>query len=199
VARVADERRPAELLDAIAGYLVKHGVAEMSLRPLAKAVGSSPRVLLYYFGSKEKLVVRALAQLRDRQRGAFGGLREQRHDTPSDACRAIWQQMSAPQSEVLFKFFFETYALALRHPRRYGDFLKSAIEDWLEFVAEPMIRMGYPEKEARAFASIVIAGFRGFMLDYCASRDRERVDRAVDVWLHSLNTISFAPEIRNVH
>jgi AcrR family transcriptional regulator len=198
VARVADERRPAELLDAIASYLVKHGVADLSLRPLAKDVGSSPRVLLYYFGSKEKLVLKALAQLRDRQRGAFTGLRERRYELPSDACRAIWQQMSAPQSEALFKFFFETYALALRHPRRYGNFLKSAIEDWLEFVAEPMIRKGHPEKEARAFASIVIAGFRGFMLDACASHDRTRVNRAVDLWLSSLNTISLAPEVPHV-
>ena len=54
--RTADEQRPVELLDAIVGYLTTHGVAELSLRPLAKAVGSSPRVLLYYFGSKEKLL-----------------------------------------------------------------------------------------------------------------------------------------------
>jgi len=194
--RIADETRPAELLDAIVGYLVKNGVAELSLRPLAKAVGSSPRVLLYYFGSKEALVVKALARLRERQRGTFSGMREAKYEQPSDACRAIWKQMSAPQSEKLFVFFFETYALALRHPRRYGDFLNNAVEDWLEFVAQPLIRRGQTRSEARAFATIVIAGFRGFMLDYCASRDRERVDRAVDLWLGSLDTIS--PKLEKV-
>lgn len=194
--RTVNEQRPAELLDAIVGYLVKNGVADLSLRPLAKAVGSSPRVLLYYFGSKEELVVRALARLRERQRGTFSGLREAKYEQPSDACRAIWKQMSAPQSEKLFTFFFETYALALRHPRRFGDFLKNAVEDWLEFVAEPLVRRGQTRSEARAFATIVIAGFRGFMLDYCASRDRERVDRAVDLWLDSLDTIS--PKLEEV-
>ena len=188
--RVADEQRPAELLDAIVWYLIKNGVAELSLRPLAKAVGSSPRVLLYYFGSKEEMIVKALARLRERQRANFSGMREARYEHASDACRAIWKQMSAPQSEPLFKFFFETYALALRNPRRYGDFLSAAVEDWLEFVAAPSIRGGRTRSEARAFATIVIAGFRGFMLDYCASRDRERVDRAVDLWLESLDTIS---------
>ncbi len=173
--RTASETRPAKLLDAIVGYLVKTGVAELSLRPLAKAVGSSPRVLLYYFGSKEELVVRALRRLRERQRGTFSGLRDAKYERPSDACRTIWKQMSAPQSEKLFTFFFETYALALRHPRRFGDFLTNAFEDWLEFVAEALIR---------------------FMLDYCASRDRERVDRAVDLWLDSLDTIS--PKLEEV-
>jgi AcrR family transcriptional regulator len=194
--RIADETRPAKLLDAIVGYLVKNGIADLSLRPLAKAVGSSPRVLLYYFGSKEELVVRALARVRERQRGTFSGMREAKYEQPSDACRAIWRQMSAPQSERLFTFFFETYALALRHPRRFGDFLNNAVEDWLEFVAQPLIRKGQTRSEARAFATIVIAGFRGFMLDYCASRDRERVDRAVDLWLDSLDTIS--PKLEEV-
>jgi len=198
MSRTVDERRPAELLDAIVGYLVRHGVAELSLRPLARAVGCSPRVLLYYFGSKEQLVVRALARLRERQRATFGGMREARYEQPSDACRAMWQHMSAPQSEALFKFFFETYALALRHPRRYGDFLKSSVEDWLEFVGDPLLRKGHPREEARAFATIVIAGFRGFMLDYCASHDRARIDRAVDLWLLSLDMISLAPEVPHV-
>ncbi len=188
--RIADQARPVALLDAIVGYLVKNGVADLSLRPLAKAVGSSPRVLLYYFGSKEELVIRALTRLRERQRSAFGGMREAKYERPSDTCRAIWKQMSARQSELLFKFFFETYALALRHPRRFGDFLNNAVEDWLEFVAEPLIGRGQTCSEARVFATIVLAGFRGFMLDYCASRDRERIDRAVDLWLHSLDTIS---------
>jgi AcrR family transcriptional regulator len=194
--RVADETRPAELLDAIVLYLLKSGVAELSLRPLAKAVGSSPRVLLYYFGSKEKLVVKALARLRERQRSTFRGMREAKYDQPSDACRAIWKMVSAPQSEVLFKFFFETYALALRNPRRYADFLGTAVEDWLDFVAAPWIRKGHAREEARAFATIVIAGFRGFMLDYCATHDRARVNRAVDLWLDSLDTIT--PRLKEV-
>ncbi len=194
--RTANEQRPAELLDAIVSYLVKNGVPDLSLRPLAKAVGSSPRVLLYYYGSKEELIVMALARLRERQRGTFSGMREAKYEQPSDACRAIWKQMSTPQSEPLFKFFFETYALALRNPKRFGDFLNNAIEDWLEFVAAPLIRKGQTRSDARAFATIVIAGFRGFMLDYCASRDRERVDRAVDLWLRSLDTIS--PKLEEV-
>ena len=146
-------------------------------------------MLLYYFGSKEDLVVKALARQREHQRAAFGKMREAQYTQPSEACRAIWQRMSAPQSEPLFRFFFETYALALRHPKRYADFLRNAVEDWLEFVAAPSMSNGRSPEEARAFATIVIAGFRGFMLDYCATRDRARIDRAVELWLGSLDAI----------
>jgi AcrR family transcriptional regulator len=197
VSRTADETRRTELLDSIVGYLVKHGVAELSLRPLAKAVGSSPRVLLYYFGSKEQLLVEAIMRLRERQRAGFGRMREARYDEPSDACRAIWKQMSAPESESLFRLSLETYSLALRHRRRFREFLRSSVEDWLGFLSEPLMRKGASRAKARAYATVVVAGFRGFMLDYCASHDRARVDRAVEMWIGSLNTISAKVENSN--
>jgi AcrR family transcriptional regulator len=187
--RTVNEQRPVQLLDAIIGHLIAHGVAELSLRPLAKAVGSSPRVLLYYFGSKEEIVVKALARLRERQRTTYAQMRAASFDSPSEACRSIWKQMSAPDSEPLFRLFFEAYCLALRHPQRFRDFLHAAIEDWLEFLATPLCRKGCGRSEARAFATIVLAGFRGFMLDACATRDRKRLDRAVDLWLHALDSV----------
>ena len=196
--RVADKKRPAELLNAVAAYLVRHGVSDLSLRPLARAVGSSPRGLLYHFGSKQKLIARAIARLRERQRSSFSGMREARYDQPSDACRAMWRYMSAPQSEALFKFFLETYSVALRHPKLHGEFLHSAVEDWIEFIAEPWIRKGHPKEAARAFATIVLAGFRGFLLDYCASHDRDRIDRAVELWLGSLDAILPSEEVPHV-
>jgi len=187
--RTADTRRPAELLDAIVDHLSRYGVAEISLRPLAKAVGSSPRVLLYYFGSKEKLMVKALARLRERQRVAYGRMKAAEFKKPSDACRAIWQHMSAPEMEPLFRMFFEAYSMALRRPRQFREFLRTAVEDWLEFLSAPLVRKGYTERDARAHATVVLAGFRGFMLDYCASRDRARLDRAVNLWLAALDAI----------
>jgi AcrR family transcriptional regulator len=189
VVRTANVERPGELLDAIVDHLIENGVSELSLRPLAKAVGSSPRVLLYYFGSKEDLVVKALARLRERQRATYDRMKNANFATPADACRAIWRNMSEPKSEGLFRMFFESYAMALRHPRRFSEFLRSAIEDWLSFLAEPLMGRGHSMAEARAYATVVVAGFRGFMLDYCATRDRTRVDRAVEMWLDAINSI----------
>jgi AcrR family transcriptional regulator len=188
--RVADEHRPAELLDAIVGYLVENGVAELSLRPLAKAVGSSPRGLLYYFGSKEAMVAQAIKRLRELQRAGFAKLRETRYENPSDACRAVWKQMSAARGETMFRLSLETYVLALRNPDLFGDFLSSSSEDWLTFLSEPMIRKGASKALARAFATVAIAGFRGFMLDYAATHDRARIDRAVDLWIGTLDQLS---------
>jgi AcrR family transcriptional regulator len=188
--RTASETRPDELLDAVADYLAKHGAAGLSLRPLAKAVGSSPRVLLYYFGSKEEMLSKALARSRERQRGAFAEILGGKFATPSEACRAIWRTMTDPRLERQYRLFFETYAAALRQPKKFRGFLRSAVEEWLAFLAAPLLERGAGEQAARAYATVVLAGFRGFLLDYCATRDRQRIDRAFDLWLRAVDVLT---------
>jgi AcrR family transcriptional regulator len=186
MSRTVNERRPEELRSAIVEYLVKHGLSGLSLRPLAKAVGSSPRGLLYYFGSKEKMVVQVLAEVRKRQRASYG---EVQGTSFAEVCRTIWKSISAAESERLFRLFFEAYGIALRQPKLYKEFLHATIEDWLELMADPLCREGVKREEARAFATVVLAGFRGFMLDYCTTHDRKRVDRAVAMWRGTLDSI----------
>jgi AcrR family transcriptional regulator len=190
VVRTASETRPDELLDAVADYLAKHGATGLSLRPLAKAVGSSPRVLLYYFGSKEEMLSKALARSRERQRSAFAEILGGKFETPADACRAIWRAMTDRRLERQYRLFFETYAAALRQPRKFRGFLRSAVEEWLVFLAAPLLERGVGEHIARAYATVVLAGFRGLLLDYCATRDQDRIDRAFNLWLRAIEALS---------
>jgi len=194
VARTANPVRPMELLDRVADYFATHGVADLSLRPLAKAVKSSPRVLLYYFGSKEDLVLKAVARLRERQRVTYQHMKALPYQTPGEACRAIWRHMSSPQNARLFAISLQIFTLALREPQRFADYLHGSIEDWLGFLAAPLTQKGYSETGARAYATVVVAGFRGFLLDYCATQDRARVDRAVELWLQALDRVSLGNE-----
>lgn len=184
MSRTVNEQRPEELRAAIVRYLTAHGLADLSLRPLAKAVGSSPRVLLYYFGSKEEMVVDILAEIRRQQLAGFGGITGA---TFGEACRLTWERMSAPDSEPLFRLFFEAYGIALRRPRLYKSFLRATIEDWINLVAEELCEDGHRIEDARAFATVVLDGLRGFMLDFCNTRDRKRVDRAVAMWTEGLD------------
>lgn len=197
VTRTANLERPEELLDRVADYLSANGVAELSLRPLSKAVGSSPRVLLYYFGSKEELVAKALMRLRERQRAIYRSMKTANFASPGDVCRAVWRHMSSPEYERLFRMSLEMFTMALRNPGRFSEFLHTSVEDWLEFLAAPLILKGYVASDARAHATVVMAGFRGFMLDYCASQDRKRVDHAVELWLRALDAIPLRKENAN--
>ncbi|MDG4647940.1 TetR/AcrR family transcriptional regulator [Roseibacterium sp. SDUM158017] len=54
------------LLDAMADHVLTHGLNTASLRPLARTAGTSDRMLVYHFGSKEGLVAALLQHLASR-------------------------------------------------------------------------------------------------------------------------------------
>jgi AcrR family transcriptional regulator len=180
--RPVDLENRAALLKRVAGYVLAHGLADLSLRPLAHAVDSSPRMLLYHFGSKEELVAAVLRAIREQQFTIFDRLRRSEMHTPAAICKAAWAYMTDPKIGPMLKLFFETYALALRKPEAFPGFFEGAVEDWLRFLADPICTGGASPEQARAHATITLAMFRGFMLDYAATGDHERIGRAIDLW-----------------
>ena len=62
--KAADRR--AAIIDRLADHMLAHGLAASSLRALAKAAGTSDRMLLYYFADKSDLVAAALARIAER-------------------------------------------------------------------------------------------------------------------------------------
>jgi AcrR family transcriptional regulator len=192
--RPPDLARREELLAAIVDYVLENGLADLSLRPLAEAVGSSPRVLLYYWGSKAELVQAIVEAARARQLVGFAAIRDARYESVDDACLDVWKIMTQPKHEPLFRFFFELFGIALQDRKAYASFLHHAINDWLQFFARPLTEKGVPERDARAYGTIVLAGFRGFLMDFCATHDRARIDRAVSMWLRSLDAFALVKE-----
>lgn len=188
--RPVDERSRNELLDRVVDYVLAHGVIDLALRPLARAVRASPRLLLYRFKSKDDLLMQVVSRLRERQRQLFERVQMQESKTAVDSCRAAWDIMSAPKAEPAFRLFFEIYGLALKEPKRFAAFMNSAVADWLVYLERPFLAAGHARDDARAIASIVLAGYRGFMLDLVATHDRARIDRAFDLWVASLAAIS---------
>ena len=59
------------LLPLLAGHVMEHGLAGASLRPLAKAAGTSDRMLIYHFGSKDALVEALLEHIAQMYRQAL--------------------------------------------------------------------------------------------------------------------------------
>jgi AcrR family transcriptional regulator len=199
MARTVDAARREELLEAVLDYVEKHGVSELSLRPLGAVVGASPRTLLYHFGSKEALLAEVMRARRARQQLSFQRVFAGEEGPIADACRAIWKLMSSPEGLAAFKRSLETFVFALRAPQKYEGFLESSIADWLGFRDAERRAEGYTPTDSRAIGTIVIAGFRGFLLDLCATGDRARVDRAVDLWIDTLESLPSASELTHAH
>jgi AcrR family transcriptional regulator len=168
MARPADPRRRLELLDGAVDYVVANGISDLSLRPLAVALGTQAHVLLHHFGSKEHLVEELLSRIRDRLR-ALG--RSAEAETHRSGLGAVWAWVSDPEQGPLMRLFFEAYGLALRRPERYSDFLNHAIHDWLD---EPLAAID------DISATLAIATVTGLLLDLLTTGDRIRVEKAME-------------------
>jgi len=68
----SDEKR-ALILDKLADHVLAHGLSASSLRPLAKAAGTSDRMLLYYFTDKSALIAEVLQHIAARMVIAMEG------------------------------------------------------------------------------------------------------------------------------
>jgi AcrR family transcriptional regulator len=182
--------RRAELLELAYRYAVEHGSADLSLRPLAKAVGSSPRVLLYLFGSKDGLIRALLARgradeiaLLDQVRGAS----ESAGDGLAEATARIWSWLAADAHRALLTLWVDGYARSLAEPGGpWGGFAESTVTDWLAVLAsaQPAARRDAPAAVAQR--TLALAVLRGALLDVLATGDADRATAAVRLHLSAL-------------
>jgi AcrR family transcriptional regulator len=187
-------KRRAKQLDEIADYILNHGLADLSLRPLAAAIKTSPRMLLYCFGSKEQLIADALAHLRTREQRDFG--RAVSESKPADRLESLllhWRSWSAPGREKYSRLFFEVYGLALQNPKRFPGFLEHAVGDWLPLLEQTFAAAGLAPASAQTMATLAIGTVRGLYLNMLASGDRKGTEAA---FREMLRLFSSAVELR---
>jgi AcrR family transcriptional regulator len=177
--------RRDEIIEAAYSYVLEHGLAGASLRPLAEAVGSSTGVLRFLFGSKDELVVALLARAREDELGMLAAV-------PPEAdlatvARAVWDWLSDARHRGLLRLWTESYAASLLDAEGpWAGFARSTVRDWLDVLARaqpPSIRATAAGRAAR---TAVLAVLRGAMLDLLATGERARTTRAVEQALAGL-------------
>jgi len=159
--RPVDPHRRAAVLARAADYVLARGLAGLSLRPLARALDTSTRMLLYDFGSKDQLIHEILAEIRRREES----LLEAEVHTLDD----VWRWIAAPEREPFLRLFFEIYVGSLG--RKEAEPL---VRDWLEF-----LRTSWRPPVDEATATLMVAVVRGLLLDRLATGDRVRTDSAL--------------------
>src|SRR5215472_13011035 len=175
----------AKLLDDTVDYILKRGLTKLTLRPLAVALDTSPRMLLYFFSSKEQLITEALAQARTLQQQEFMRLLLAR-GTRRARLELAWEVWSSAENKRFLWFFFEVYALAMRDRKRFPGFLERLVKDWLPFFEQAVAAAGVEAERVQPVATFILATIRGLQLDVLATSERVRVDGAFRELLHLL-------------
>ena len=174
----ADPR--SRLLAAAVGYLQQHGLGDLSLRELAVAIGTSHRMLIYHFGSKEGLLVAVVHTIEAQQRVFLAGLAADPAIGPVETMRTMWRRLADPGLWPSERLFFEIYGQALQGRPGTEGFLDRITDDWIDLVAEYSEQLGAPRETVRADARLSVAVGRGLLLDLLATGDRAQAGQAFE-------------------
>ncbi|MFJ7276809.1 TetR/AcrR family transcriptional regulator [Kitasatospora sp. NPDC098663] len=159
-ARSRPSRRREEILAATVRYVAEHNVSDLSLRPLAAEIGSSPRVLLYLFGSKEQLVREVLAVGRAEQLALLERCEAEGGDA-RETLELLWEWLTKPEHRGALRLFFEGYVRAFGGSGPWLDFGTASLEEWLPPLERALDSTG-------ANPTVVLAVLRGLLLDLLA-------------------------------
>jgi AcrR family transcriptional regulator len=177
---MATSQARERLLTAALAQAMRRGIADMSLRELAAAMGTSHRMLLYHFGSREGLLTAVACAVEEAQRAEVTRLIT---GTVDDA-RLLWQHFSDPQLWPAERLFFELYGQALLGRPGTEEFLGNAIEPWVAAIASALTeKAGLDDKTARLEARLAVAVTRGLLLDLLATGDRSGTTEAFERYL----------------
>jgi AcrR family transcriptional regulator len=173
------------ILDACVDHALAHGLPDR-LEPFVSASGSSTRMLIYHFGTRDALLRETLRRARQRQREFYGELLSPKPDESYlVTLRHTWHAMTGPEGRPFLSMFGKLREDA--EQQLWPGFRREATTDWLQPLEDGMRTVGHPE-----LATLVLAVIRGLIMDLEATGDTPRADRAFDDFLSALALMTAA-------
>jgi AcrR family transcriptional regulator len=179
----------AKLLAAVVNVALAEGIADKSLRAIAAAAGTSHRMLIHHFGSREGLLVEVIRDVEERQRAIMAEVVTADPDEePGAREMRFWQHLRSPELAPQERLFFEVYGQALQGRDWARPLLDGIVEDWVGPVAAMLVAEGVSPDTARAVARLYVAAGRGLLLDVLATGDNDGVDAALRILVEMIHT-----------
>ena len=152
--------RQAALADAIADVVLEHGLDALALRGLAVRLSTSGRMLLYYFGTKEALVVGVLARVSARMGLVLAGFESGPPVTPGAFLGSVLAMAQAPGIAPFMRVWTETVARGARGEQPYAAVAAAAVGDWLAWIESRLL----PGPRAPGMAAAILSIVEGVTL-----------------------------------
>jgi AcrR family transcriptional regulator len=185
------EARRRELLERVTEDLTVNGLVDFSLRRAARAAGTTHKVLLYYFDGADDLLTQAIFQLRDRRtaEGLTAATTGPAGQSLADRVRAVWPILVSDEMRLLD----QAIGLAMVDPERYGQLGREASRQYMP----PLMSLcpdHWPDRRKLEVAEMILAGYRGFLLELRTSGDAAGVAAGFEALIRALEREEAAGE-----
>jgi AcrR family transcriptional regulator len=176
----------AALLGSVIGHLAEHGLGGATLRSIASAIGTSHRMLIYHFGSRDGLLLAVVRSVEEEQRATMAELAADADASIAELARRMWERVADPRFHPHERLFFELYGRALQGDPGAAPMLEWVVPTWVDQFGALLADRGLPADEARATARLGLATVRGLLLDLLATGDRAAADAAHELFVRRL-------------
>ncbi|MFT4263590.1 MAG: TetR/AcrR family transcriptional regulator [Nocardioides sp.] len=155
--------RREELLDQVTDHVLEHGLIGLTLRPVAAAIGTSDRMLVYHFGSRDGLVAAVVARTEERSIAAVDAL-------PAEigvraGVNALWRAYQRPPLHGCLDLYLQAAATGLLGKEPHRSLVLEANERWARALRGYVVRCGAPASRAERIVTLIDSALFGFQLD----------------------------------
>ena len=183
-------QRRTELLHAVMDCMSREGLADLSIRRIARQVGVSAPTLLHHFSSKEQLLAQALAALQRDEIAtltqAFAG------QGIAEGLASLWQIHVTHGSRDQLRASSEFQAIALRDPGRFPSYHQNVTRPWVEVLHKSLASSGCPDDQRIAMATLLAGAYRGLLTDLLATGEIRRVSQGFDALMKLVQDLEIA-------
>lgn len=172
------------LLDAAIEYFAREGVGDSSLRQIAAAIGSSHRMLIYHFGSREGLLEAVVEELERAERDLLVQMLVNSERPRRELAWEFWTHM-ADVAEVYGPLYFELASRAMRGDDPHAPLRVPNVDLWVRALSVLWKPAKWSPSQTRIHSRLNLAVARGLLLDLLLTRDRKSVDETMAMfdWL----------------
>lgn len=169
------------LLRSAIDYFAVNGVGDASLRQIAGAIGSSHRMLIYYFKSREGLLEAVVEELERAERDTLTQIMT-RQDRPSrELAWEFWSHV-ADIADFYAPLYFELASHAMRGDDPSAPLRLPNVEMWVQALTQMWSGAQLKPAQAKVHARLNLGVARGLLHDLLLTRDRKAVDQAMAMW-----------------
>jgi AcrR family transcriptional regulator len=181
MSRPSEPRKKEILVERCLAIAIKTGTLDSSINEIAEKIGTSGRMLVYHFGSKNELERQIISLLETRLQEklwSFQSLAIQETDRPVKPFLEMWEHLTSPDIHGLLKLTMELNQRAMQGDAETRQFLEQEHQKWITTLSQLL------NNEDIALSLFHL--FQGAVMDFLTTGNAQRGRRAIRAFLESL-------------
>lgn len=155
------QQRKKVLLQKALDYVCENGLAQLSLRPLAAALETSDRMLVYHFKTRD-LLISALLQLANSQmQEMFQSAFSTDSVTSQQVLASVRSLAQSPSAQPLLKLFVQIVGLSAQGKDPYLSSSRYLFANWHAWLSK---KLSVPDEQRQIIASALLVIIDGFLV-----------------------------------